>query len=92
MCPEYSVTHVPGCTGSAGVVEASLRHTGKRAGRGAIEARRFLLAHQPSVGREHGIELQRAEEGVVADVEADEGAELDEIGRASCRERVSLTV
>src|SRR5262245_56114594 len=57
-----------------------LRLCRRRQGHGsaAVYARRLLLGHQPAIGCEHGIELQGAEEGVIADIEADESPELDD--------------
>ena len=40
---------------------------------------RFGLAHQPAVGREQWVEFQCAEKRMIAEVEADEGAELDNL-------------
>src|SRR3990170_7997201 len=37
----------------------------------AVDAAALLLAHQAAVGGEHGVEVEGAEEGVVARVEAD---------------------
>src|SRR5688572_3326585 len=59
--------------------QSSRFYSGERSRSAAVDARGFVLAHQPAVGREHRVELQRAEEGVVTDVEADEGAELDDV-------------
>lgn len=63
----------------AETVTPLLRHSGERGGSGAVDARRFVLADQAAVGREHRVELQRPEESVIADVETDEGAELDDL-------------
>ena len=49
------------------------------AGCGAVDLLGFVLADQSSVWREHRIELQRPEEGVIAEVEAEKEPELDDL-------------
>lgn len=47
--------------------------------RGAVDPLRFLLGDEPAIGREQRIEFQRPEERVVAEIESDECAELDDL-------------
>ena len=45
----------------------------------AVDATGLLLANENTVGGEHRIEVQRPKEGVVANVEPNEGSELDDL-------------
>ncbi len=51
-----------------------------RDGGGAVDAGGFLLGDEAAVWREHGVKIKAAEEGVEAEVEADEEANLDDFG------------
>lgn len=45
-----------------------LRLALQRGRRRAVDSRRLLLADQAAVGREHWVEIQRAEESVIAQI------------------------
>ena len=51
----------------------------QRGRRRAVNLFRLRLAYQAAVGGELRIEFQRAEKRVIAEIEADEGAELDDL-------------
>ena len=52
---------------------------GQRPGRGSVNALRLLLGDELSVRRKHRVELETSEKRVIADIEAYESAELDDL-------------